>query len=56
MAIIIFISLIIFLFGLYMINKTGNYENIWGALTLGGGLFTLIFSLISIIKFFIVLI
>jgi hypothetical protein len=30
-AVLIFVSVAISLLGLYMVNKTGNYENMWGA-------------------------
>jgi len=49
MLIAIIVSLVLFLLGVYMVNKVGDYENIWGFfLYYGLGSFVA-FSLIKII-------
>jgi len=48
LAILIFVSLVIGLFGLYMVNKVGNYETKWGAMMVGGAVATAVLSLVSV--------
>jgi hypothetical protein len=48
-AALIFVSVIISFLGLYMVNKTGNYENIWGTFLIYGTIAAVILTVLGLI-------
>lgn len=54
MTIAIIISLVVGLFGLYMVNKVGNYETVWGFLMVAGAVLTVFLTIISVGMFLVV--
>jgi hypothetical protein len=51
LAILIVIALVVAFFGLYMVNKVGNYETVWGFMMIWGAIATAVLSVISVVMF-----